>query len=114
MEDYINITSDGGVVKKITKEGTAGKTPSKGKEVTVNYVGKFQNGKVFDQSDNGFAFLLGAGEVIKGWDLGVASMNLGEKATFVLKPDYAYGSRGAGKVIPPNSTLVFDVELLKI
>lgn len=112
MEGYIDLTSDSGLKKKITKEGT-GNNPVKGKKVTVNYVGKFENGKVFDSSDDGFEFILGAGQVIKGWDIGVASMKVGEKATLFLKPDYGYGKRGAGGVIPPNSNLVFDVELLK-
>jgi peptidylprolyl isomerase len=112
MEGYVDLTSDGGLKKKIFKEGT-GKSPVKGSKVLVNYIGKFENGKVFDKSDDGFEFTLGVGQVIKGWDLGVASMKVGEKATFFLGPDYGYGKRGAGGIIPPNSNLVFDVELLK-
>jgi peptidylprolyl isomerase len=112
MDTYIDLTSDSGIKKKITTQGT-GKSPVQGSKVKVNYVGKFESGKVFDKSEGGFDFTIGVGQVIKGWDLGVASMKVGEKATFILSPDYAYGKRGAGGVIPPNSTLVFDVELLK-
>ena len=105
-----------GVTKEIIKNGT-GPAPKAGQTVVVHYVGTFTNGKKFDSSrDRGqpFKFTLGRGQVIKGWDEGVATMKVGEKAKLTLSPDYAYGSRGAGGVIPPNSTLVFEVELLGI
>ena len=115
MEGFIELpNSNGNVLKKITREGTGG-SPSSGNQVTVEYKGYFKGGKVFDQSygRKPFIFQVGVGQVIKGWDLGVLSMKKGEKATFYIKSDYAYGKRGAGGVIPPNTDLLFDVELLK-
>ena len=115
MERFIELpNSNGNVLKKITREGTGG-SPSSGNQVTVEYKGYFKGGKVFDQSygRKPFVFQVGVGQVIKGWDLGVLSMKKGEKATFYIKSDYAYGKRGAGGVIPPNTDLLFDVELLK-
>ena len=104
--------SNGNVLKKITRNGS-GNGPSSGAKVTVDQKGYFKDGKVFDQSygRKPFNFQVGVGQVIKGWDLGVLSMKKGEKATFYIKSDYAYGKRGAGGVIPPNTDLLFDVEL---
>ena len=105
-----------GVKKEIIKNGT-GPAPKAGQTVIVHYVGTFPTGKKFDSSrDRGepFKFTLGAGQVIRGWDEGVATMKVGEKSKFTISPDYAYGSRGAGNVIPPNATLVFEVELLGV
>jgi FKBP-type peptidyl-prolyl cis-trans isomerase len=86
--------------------------------VTVNYVGSLTNGTVFDASANhgstGFTFPLGAGQVIKGWDLGVAGMKVGGKRKLVIPADLAYGSQAIGDVIPANSTLIFEVELLNV
>lgn len=86
--------------------------------VTVNYVGSLTNGTVFDASANhgttGFTFNLGAGQVIKGWDLGVAGMKEGGKRKLVIPAALAYGDRAIGDVIPANSTLIFEVELLKV
>ena len=115
MEGFTELpNSNRNVFKKITRNGS-GKSPSSGDKVTVEYKGYFQNGEVFDQSygRKPFVFQVGVGQVIKGWDLGVLSMKCGEKATFYIKSDYAYGKRGAGGVIPPNTDLMFDVELLR-
>jgi peptidylprolyl isomerase len=93
-----------------------GPQPKNGDTVVVNYTGTFTNGKLFDTSvgKKPFEFKLGHGEVIKGWDEGVASMHVGGKRKLVIPPDLAYGSGGYPGVIPPNSTLTFVVELLQI
>lgn len=88
-----------------------------GKTANVHYTGWLENGKKFDSSvDRGqpFSFPLGAGRVIKGWDEGVQGMKVGGKRKLTIPSDLGYGSRGAGGVIPPNATLIFDVELLGI
>lgn len=88
-----------------------------GKTVTVNYVGTLTDGKKFDSSydrNQPFDFKLGAGQVIKGWDEGVAGMKVGGKRKLVIPPDMGYGAQGAGSDIPPNATLVFEVELLGV
>ena len=112
MEDYTDISGDGGLKKKILVEGTGAK-PKQNQKVAVNYVGTFEDGKQFDASEDPFKFTVGAGQVIKGWDVGVASMVVGEKAKFIIRYDYAYGEAGYPGVIPPKATLVFEVELLK-
>ncbi|KAF2068610.1 hypothetical protein CYY_010067 [Polysphondylium violaceum] len=92
-----------------------GVKPPKGSSVNVHYVGTLTNGTVFDSSrkrGTPFSFKLGAGQVIKGWDEGVAQMSKGEKSKLTISPDYGYGARGAGGVIPPNATLIFEVELI--
>ena len=94
-----------------------GAVAASGQTVQVHYRGTLENGKQFDASyDRGtpFNFPLGAGRVIKGWDEGVVGMKVGGKRKLVIPPDLAYGSRGAGGVIPPNATLVFEVELLDV
>lgn len=112
--DYINVTEDGGIKKKIIKEGK-GELPSQGNEVYVNYIGRNKDNKIFDQTkDKPFTFKLGSGQVIKGWDMGVKTMKVGEKAEFILSPDYAYGNQKISELIPENSTLTFEIELLKI
>jgi hypothetical protein len=87
-----------------------------GQNVSVNYRGSLTNGKEFDSSygRGPFTFRLGGGQVIQGWDEGVAGMKVGGKRRLVIPPDLGYGSRGAGGVIPPDATLVFEVELLKV
>ena len=109
-------TSDG---LQITDEivGT-GATAEPGDTVTVNYVGSLTNGTVFDASANhgssGFTFTLGKGQVIKGWDEGIVGMKVGGKRKLVIPPGLAYGNQAVGGVIPANSTLVFEVELLSV
>ncbi len=99
-----------------TQPGTGAKA-EKGKTVSVHYTGKLLNGTKFDSSvDRGqpFEFGLGAGQVIQGWDEGIALMSVGEKGTLLIPSTMGYGARGAGGSIPPNSVLIFDVELLGI
>merc|ERR1711981_28675 len=103
-----------GVDIKVITQGSGG-SPQPGQTVTVHYVGTLTNGNKFDSSrDRGrpFQFKIGQGQVIRGWDEGVARMKLGEKSLLTCTPDYAYGARGFPPVIPANSTLVFEVELL--
>ena len=98
------------------KVGT-GEEAVSGKRVSVNYLGTLVDGAKFDSSyDRGvpFSFNLGAGEVISGWDQGVVGMKVGGKRKLTIPPELGYGSAGAGAVIPPNSTLVFEIELLKV
>ena len=98
------------------KEG-AGAEAKAGSTVTVHYVGTLTDGKKFDSSRDrgkGFSFRLGAGEVIKGWDQGVAGMKIGGVRKLTIPPELAYGDRGFPPVIPPGSTLVFEVELLSV
>jgi len=94
-----------------------GAAPKKGDQVSVHYTGMFTTGGKFDSSvDRGqpFNFTLGAGEVIAGWDLGVARMKVGDKVKLTIPPELAYGREGYPGAIPPNSTLIFEVELLSI
>ena len=100
----------------ILEEGD-GEMPHKGDNVSLHYSGFLVDGTMFDSSygrNQPFEFPLGAGRVIKGWDEGVALLSVGTKAKFIIPPDLGYGSRGAGGLIPPNATLIFEVELLEI
>ncbi len=98
------------------KEGTGAQAQS-GQQVTVHYTGYLTSGKKFDSSvdrNQPLTFALGAGQVIKGWDEGIAGMKVGGKRKLIIPPSLGYGSRGTGGVIPPNAELVFDVELLDV
>ncbi len=105
-----------GLYYKIMKKGN-GAQAQKGKEVSVHYTGALTDGTVFDSSlkrGQPIAFPLGVGKVIPGWDEGIALLKVGDKARFVIPPNLAYGANGAGGVIPPDATLVFDVELMGV
>jgi len=104
-----------GVDVKTVKPGDGASYPKKGQTVTVHYTGTLTNGTKFDSSrdrSKPFQFRLGVGEVIRGWDEGVAKMSKGERATLTCTPDYAYGDDGYPPTIPPKSILIFDVELI--
>jgi peptidylprolyl isomerase len=93
-----------------------GPVPKSGDDVLVSYTGRFTSGKIFDSSSGRgpFELHLGRGEVIKGWDEGISTMHVGGKRKLIIPPDLAYGARGYPGVIPPNTTLTFDVELVRI
>lgn len=94
-----------------------GASPTRGKQVKVHYTGTLENGTRFDSSvdrKKPFSFIIGIGQVIKGWDEGVMGMKVGGKRKLVIPANLGYGARGAGGVIPPNATLLFDVELLDV
>jgi len=115
MEEEITTTASGLQIKVLVV-GT-GEAATAGKTAVVHYTGWLLDGTKFDSSvDRGtpFEFALGAGRVIKGWDEGVATMNIGGKVELIIPPDLAYGASGAGGVIPANATLKFEVELLDL
>ena len=108
------VTTDSGLQYEDLSVGD-GKEAKSGADVSVHYTGWLTDDTKFDSSKdrgNPFQFRLGAGNVIRGWDEGVAGMRVGGSRKLVIPPDLGYGSRGAGGVIPPNATLLFEVELL--
>ena len=110
------IITESGLGYKMIKEG-AGVQAKNGKTVSVHYTGKLTDGTKFDSShdrNQPIEFILGKGRVIKGWDEGILYLKVGGKATFIIPSHLAYGERGAGGVIPPNATLIFDVELMDV
>ena len=110
------VTTDSGLQYVVIEEGD-GASPQTGQRVFVHYVGTLEDGTKFDSSrDRGrpFDFKIGQGQVIKGWDEGVGDMKVGDRRKLIIPPELGYGARGAGGVIPPNATLIFDVELLRI
>ena len=109
-------TTPSGLKYKDEVVGT-GESPKQGKQVRVHYTGRLTDGKKFDSSvDRGqpFTFTIGVGQVIKGWDEGVATMKVGGKRQLMIPPSLGYGARGAPPAIPPNADLIFDVELLGV
>lgn len=111
----ITPNKDGGVLKIVKRAGVNEETPMIGDKVYVHYKGKLSSGKKFDSSrdrNEQFVFSLGKGQVIKAWDIGVATMTKGEICLLQCKPEYAYGSAGSVPKIPPNATLFFEIELL--
>ena len=109
-------TTESGLMYEDLEVGT-GASPTTGQSVTVHYTGTLENGEKFDSSrdrNRPFSFRIGVGQVIKGWDEGVASMRVGGRRKLVIPPELGYGARGAGGVIPPNATLIFDVELIRV
>ena len=121
LEQYLR---DNNIITKKTSyglyysvdEASNSKKPQKGDYVMVHFKGKTLDGKVFDESEHNepFVFQVGERQVIRGWDVGITLINVGTKGTLYLPPNLAYGKTGVGKVIPPNSPLIFEVELLKI
>ena len=98
----------------VLREGKGDK-PNKGQSIDAHYVGRFMDGRIFDQSigRGPFTFDVGVGQVIKAWDEALLDMTLGEKRAIIVPPELGYGKRGAGKVIPPNTPLFFEVERLR-
>jgi peptidylprolyl isomerase len=110
------VTTASGLKYTDVKVGS-GASPVKGKQVKVHYTGTLENGKKFDSSvdrNEPFTFVIGVGQVIAGWDEGVMSMKVGGKRKLIIPSKLGYGAAGAGGVIPPNATLLFDVELLDV
>ncbi|MFH1366065.1 MAG: FKBP-type peptidyl-prolyl cis-trans isomerase [Patescibacteria group bacterium] len=115
INNKVNMSSNNNDINKVAEMAKAGDT------VSMNYTGRLEDGTVFDSNVDPkfnhvqpFDFTLGAGQVIPGWDKGIVGMTVGEKKTLTILPEDAYGANGIPGVIPPNSTLIFDVELIGI
>jgi peptidylprolyl isomerase len=116
MDNENQVTTASGLKYVEITEGT-GELPAKGQTISVHYTGTLENGKKFDSSrdrNSAFEFQIGEGQVIKGWDEGLSTMKVGGRRKLIIPAELGYGARGAGGAIPPNATLIFDVELLKI
>jgi peptidylprolyl isomerase len=114
-KENVKTTESG--LRYVDIEKGEGETPEKGQTVVVHYTGSLADGTKFDSSrdrDRPFSFKLGEGQVIKGWEEGISTMQVGGRRQLIIPPELGYGQKGAGGVIPPNATLIFDVELLKI
>ena len=110
------VKTDSGLCYKVIKEGD-GDVPKSGDIIVAHYTGQLQNGFKFDSSYDRrvpFKFALGQGRVIKGWEEAFSTMKVGGKRTLIIPPYLAYGEKGAGRMIPPNATLLFEVELMGI
>ncbi|MFK0730952.1 MAG: FKBP-type peptidyl-prolyl cis-trans isomerase [Gloeotrichia echinulata GP01] len=116
MAEDNTITTPSGLKYVEIEEGT-GETPQPGQKVEVHYTGTLTDGTKFDSSRDRrspFSFIIGRGQVIQGWDEGLSTMKVGGQRKLIIPPELGYGSRGAGGVIPPNATLIFDVQLLSV
>lgn len=116
MSEANAVTTSSGLKYVEIIEGT-GATPQAGQTVEVHYIGTLQDGTKFDSSrdrNTPFTFKIATGQVIKGWDEGVITMKVGGRRQLIIPSELGYGARGAGGVIPPNATLIFDVELLGV
>ncbi|HIK07625.1 MAG TPA: FKBP-type peptidyl-prolyl cis-trans isomerase [Trichormus sp. M33_DOE_039] len=117
MSDSSTVVTTASGLKYVELEEGTGATPAKGQSVTVHYTGTLEDGTKFDSSrdrNRPFSFTIGVGQVIQGWDEGLSTMKVGGRRQLIIPPELGYGSRGAGGVIPPNATLLFDVELLGV
>ena len=113
--DVVYLTEDKeSIVKTVEVAGDGGACPQEGEEVLVDYVGRLEDGTVFGTSKDKepFKFEIGVGSVIKGWDIGIMSMQVGEKAELRVASEFAYGAAGIPPTIPPNATLTFEVDLI--
>ena len=116
VSEIVDLTEDKGVIKEILKASDKEEAMFIGAEILVNYEGRLSDGTVFDTSfdKDPIRVVIGTGQVIKGWEIGVMSMKLGERAEFTLAPEYGYGHCGSPPGIPDGSTLIFDIEVLEI